>query len=296
MTVTELLRRQDGVISREQAISAGITADAVDGRLANGRWRRLHPRVYLSADRELTDDARIRAAWLWAGPSAVLTGLAAAFWWGLVPSAPSLPRLAVGATGRRHCTPGIRVVRRGIASADRVVIRGLPTAGLALTAIEASIELGQPAGSRLLDRVLQRELSFGQLYGCYCRGIGRRGWVAATRLLAASADRAASAAERRLVSLLRAAGLVGWRANVEVALPSGRFVIDVAFVHERVAIEVDGWAWHTDPDRFRRDRRRQNALVLAGWTVLRFTWDDLTNRPARVVAEIQAALARAGAR
>lgn len=215
--MTELLRRQDGVIARHQAIGAGLSADAVDGRLANGRWRRLHPRVYLSADRQLTDTARVRAAWLWAGPTAALMGLAAAFWWGLVPSAPSLPRLAVGATGRRHCTPGIQVVRREITPADRVVLRGLPTAGLALTAIEASIELGEPAGGRLLDRVLQRELSFCQLYACYCRGIGRRGWGVATRLVAASADRAASAAERRLVSLLRTAGLAGWQANVEVA-------------------------------------------------------------------------------
>lgn len=76
-------------------------------------------------------------------------------------------------------------------------------------------------------------------------------------------------------------------------LPTGRYRLDLAFVHERIAVEVDGWAWHSDVERFRADRRRQNALVLAGWTVLRFTWDDLTNRPEQVVAQIQAALAGA---
>jgi hypothetical protein len=30
-----------------------------------------------------------------------------------------------------------------------------------------------------------------------------------------------------------------------------------------------------------------DALVLAGWTSLRFTWHDLTNRPGAVVAEIR---------
>ena len=54
----------------------------------------------------------------------------------------------------------------------------------------------------------------------------------------------------------------------------------------RVAVEVDGWAWHSDVERFREDRRRQNALVLAGWTVLRFTWDDLMRRPETVVGQI----------
>jgi very-short-patch-repair endonuclease len=43
-------------------------------------------------------------------------------------------------------------------------------------------------------------------------------------------------------------------------------------------------------ERFRNDRRRQNAIELAGWTVLRFTWHDLVNRPAAIVAEISAAL------
>jgi very-short-patch-repair endonuclease len=65
---------------------------------------------------------------------------------------------------------------------------------------------------------------------------------------------------------------------------------DLAFPGCRLAVEVDGWAWHIDPDRFQRDRARQNALVLAGWTVLRFTWSDVTERPDRVVAQIRRAL------
>jgi very-short-patch-repair endonuclease len=56
------------------------------------------------------------------------------------------------------------------------------------------------------------------------------------------------------------------------------------------AVEVDGWAWHVDADRFRNDRRKGNALVRAGWVVLRFTWHDLTTRPAECIAEIRAAL------
>jgi very-short-patch-repair endonuclease len=56
---------------------------------------------------------------------------------------------------------------------------------------------------------------------------------------------------------------------------------------------VDGWAWHVDVDRFRTDRRKGNAPTRAGWTLLRFTWHDLTSRPAEVVAEIRYALERA---
>jgi very-short-patch-repair endonuclease len=62
----------------------------------------------------------------------------------------------------------------------------------------------------------------------------------------------------------------------------------------RLAIEIDGWAYHSDVDRFQRDRRRQNVLVALGWTVLRFTWADLTQRPGYVTAAIRGQLVRAG--
>ncbi len=55
-------------------------------------------------------------------------------------------------------------------------------------------------------------------------------------------------------------------------------------------LEVDGWAWHHAPDRFQRDRARQNALISAGWVVLRFTWLDLTNDPAGVIRQVRDAL------
>ncbi|MGB6161228.1 MAG: DUF559 domain-containing protein [Pseudonocardiaceae bacterium] len=66
--------------------------------------------------------------------------------------------------------------------------------------------------------------------------------------------------------------------------------IDVAFLECRLVLEIDGWAWHSDVDRFVHDRCRQNTLVLARWSVLRSTWHDLMSRPQAVVAQIRAAL------
>jgi very-short-patch-repair endonuclease len=109
---------------------------------------------------------------------------------------------------------------------------------------------------------------------------------AAKQLLAAASDCAASAAERTARSLLREANLTGWRTHYRVSC----YELDLAFPERQVAIEVDGWAWHHDARSFQRDRQRQNALVLAGWTVLRFTWADLNHRPGQVIAEIRDAL------
>jgi very-short-patch-repair endonuclease len=112
-------------------------------------------------------------------------------------------------------------------------------------------------------------------------------------LLAAVRPGAHSTAERLLHQVLDRAGLTGWRPQYAIAVPSGRVIVDVAFPDRRVAVEVDGWAWHTDPERFQRDRNRQNELVTAGWTVLRFTWLDLTERPDAVLDVLYNAFAAA---
>ena len=64
-------------------------------------------------------------------------------------------------------------------------------------------------------------------------------------------------------------------------------------VHEAsgIVVEVDGRAWHSTAQRFQRDRTRQNMLANGDWHILRFTWEDLTQRPADVLASIEAALA-----
>lgn len=101
-------------------------------------------------------------------------------------------------------------------------------------------------------------------------------------------DGAAADSERRLHALLRRAGINGWVPNFEVWARGELIgVIDVAFPQLGIAIEVDGMAYHVDVDRFRGDRARQNALVALGWTVLRFTWADLTERPGYVTATIR---------
>lgn len=99
--------------------------------------------------------------------------------------------------------------------------------------------------------------------------------------------------ERVMIRLLRSNGIRGWEANVAIH-DGGRTigVGDIVFADRYLVVEIDGQAWHSTPDRFQRDRERQNELVNAGWTVLRFTWNDLTLHPETVVAAIARALMR----
>jgi hypothetical protein len=75
------------------------------------------------------------------------------------------------------------------------------------------------------------------------------------------------------------------------ALDGGHLAeLDLAYPALRIAIELDGGV-HMQPATFREDRRRQNAIVLDGWLILRFTWDDFRSRPDHIVREIRAAIA-----
>ena len=71
--------------------------------------------------------------------------------------------------------------------------------------------------------------------------------------------------------------------------------VDFALPGLRIAIEYDGRTFRDgDGERFVSDRRRQNALINAGWTVLRFTAEDL-KEPSRIVRALETAIGRATA-
>jgi very-short-patch-repair endonuclease len=229
----------------------------------------------------LSDEARVRAAWLWAGQKAAVSGPAAAYWHGLLNTAPDAIEVTVPRRLGPGNRPGVRIRRRDLLAADVVGTRGLWLTGLPLSVLETAVVLND--GSAFLDRALQRRVRFPTVYRAFCRNVGRHGSSSAGRLLVAAADRADSAAERLLVRLLRGAGIGGW----QLGHPFGPWLIDLAFPAKKVAVEVDGWAWHVDAERFRNDRRKQNALVRAGWDPLRFTWHDLDGRPREVVEEIR---------
>ena len=153
-----------------------------------------------------------------------------------------------------------------------------------LTVVEAAVRGG--GGAKLMDSALQRHVELAQLWHAHLRNKGRHGSPAARRLLQAASDGARSEAERLLVKLLRDAGITGWKTNY----PVGGYRVDVGFPKQKVAIETDGWAFHSSQEDFQNDRERQNKIALLGWQVLRFTWLDLTEYPQRVIAEIRRAI------
>lgn len=65
---------------------------------------------------------------------------------------------------------------------------------------------------------------------------------------------------------------------------------DLADPVRGLAIEANSWAHHASKEDHDADCRRYNALVVGGWTVLRFTWEQVMFAPDDVVATVRATL------
>ena len=92
--------------------------------------------------------------------------------------------------------------------------------------------------------------------------------------------------------LFAEAGLPAPLTQFEVRRLDGRLLgrVDFAWLAQRLVVETDGYAFHADRRTYRADRRRTNVLVLDGWRVLRFSWEDVVHQPETVVAAVRAAL------
>jgi hypothetical protein len=151
-----------------------------------------------------------------------VSGLAAAFRHELLPRAPETVEVTVRRRSGPTAPSGIRVRRRDLDRRDLVGIHGIWVTDVPLTVLEVAAALDD--------------------------GVNAKRAPAVRRLLVAAADRTDPAAERILIKLLRDGGLDGWARGIRF----GPYEIDLGFPEVKVAIEVDGWAWRVDADRFAR--------------------------------------------
>ena len=66
---------------------------------------------------------------------------------------------------------------------------------------------------------------------------------------------------------------------------------DFVWPEARLVVELDSWTWHRGRARFKDDRARDQALVAAGWRVVRFTTRQLAQDPAHIATTLLALLA-----
>lgn len=284
MTWDELARMQGGVVSRRQLLERGVSERQVSRLVTSNQLVVQSRGVFLARGAPES----YRAA-LWTSllrTSGVLGfGTAVHIWGGIERP----PEVDIVVHPRRKVTPAKheRIHRVIVPDSALVSVDEMPITTREWSLLDYAGSLSVNDALLLVDRaVQQRWLTLSTVRDRVTAHPHRTGNTVLRQVLAIAEDGAAAESERRLHSILRSANIGGWLPNYAVRT-HGRLiaVVDVAFPEARLALEMDGVAFHTDTERFIRDRQRQNDLVADGWTVLRFTWWDL-QRPDEVVGRI----------
>jgi very-short-patch-repair endonuclease len=240
--------------------------------------------VYLVGARTITPLHRVIATWLWAGDDAVIGGQAAAWLHEISDEPPGEVDVIVAPGRRMSCQPGVSVIRGQVHIRDWAWRQGIRVTTVARTCLDLA-RCGRD--DRLEEALRSRRLRTSQLPAALARGRYRRGQIRARNAVREVGRSPWSRPERVAHEALRAAGITGWVANVRAVDVPGVVLPDIAFPAIKLAVEIDGRAYH-DPVRngraFDDEHARQLALTRAGWTVLRFTARQILQRPGEFAA------------
>jgi len=301
--VAELATEQHGVFTAAQALPLGLSETQIQWRVRRDRLVRLQPGVYLVP--RLLDDCSVLAAACLRCPEAVVSHSAAAALLGLdvdgVGSEVTVPQ----STRLRY--PSVFRSTDLDRSLDVIEVQGLPVTNATRTLVDLGAVVDRAAVERALESALRQHQTTVPRLRWRLDAISRRGRPGPPILRAVldarpdGARPTANAMETRLLQILTDAGLPQPERQYPVssAKPPGRGArqrkLDLAYPDLRVAIEFDGFDAHGTPTALRSDLARQNQVVLADWTVLRYTWADIWDEAdaKRIVAEVTAAREKA---
>lgn len=280
----ELAKRQWGVFSRAQLRRCGFSDAGIARAVARGWLVRVHPGVYALGHDRLPIEGRLVAALLHAGPGSALSHMTAAWWWGVVETAPRVIHISSG--HRRRPRRGLRLhLPRAL---EPTFHRTLPVTSVPRTLLDLAASLRFDDLRRAVAEADYRNLLDATAVIAVC-GPGRPGSAALRSALKAHLPRLAetlSVLEVRFLLLCEAYGIPLPEVNVVV----GGLKVDALWRGSRTIVELDGHDAHAGPAAAERDRARELVLRTAGFRVLRYTWQQVTEQPDVVAADLRLAL------
>jgi hypothetical protein len=280
--IAVLAAEQYGAVARWQLYLRGFHDWEIDYRVQIGRLHLIHEGVYAVGSPYLSADGHLMAAVLAFGPGAVLSHRTAAEVYAVLPRSGGRPHVSSDArslVGR----PGIVLHRcRSLAPGLRTVVDGIPVTTLPRVLLDLATH---KRDDRLVKRAWQnadrlRLLDVQQVIELVDNSPGRR-----TKPLKVLIERALDTPDTREELEARFADLIEDDPDIPTPLFNasvGAYIVDAAWVDQRVIVELDSRAFHDDDEAFETDRVRYAELQLAGWRVYPVTWRELSSRPAKV--------------
>jgi len=293
--ISELASHQHGLVTRSQLLDVGISSSSIQRRQDRGQLRAIHKGVYRVGPLESPRTMEM-AAVLAGGPSALLSHMSAASLWDFVRIPPPSPvHITVPEVAGRRREGIVFHWTRGLAEDEVSDLGGLPVTSPSRTIIDIASDLGRREMELVLARAEDQgridRASLGKMVDRYHRQPG----VGLIRELFQSGEDLGltrSEAERRCLELIRSAGLPKPHTNVLV----GPYELDLFWPDLGIALEIDGWAYHSSRRRFEGDRRKDNWLRSRGIEVIRLTWRQITHDATTSIVQVGQALALAQAR
>jgi very-short-patch-repair endonuclease len=286
--------QQHGLFTRAQARQLGLDDGAITHGLAVRAWHSVHRSVFRVAGSPTTWRSSLMAACL--GGDALASHCSAAVLWGLDGFAEEAPEVS-RRRGTNFRAPGVRSHEStDLPMAGRVVIDGIPTTGIARTLVDLGAVVPQWKVERAVDEAVRRRLLTIQDAWAVLIRHSRRGRRGCGKLRAVLNDRIPVGStdswfERLFLRALSDTSLPTPVTQHVVRDRAGYVVrVDVAWPEQKVAVELDGKAFHLNAEAFEHDAAVRNRLRLEGWVVLVVTWKMFTEQPFTVWSHIRRAL------
>lgn len=296
----DLLSKQHRVVTRTQALAAGMTPAALRHRLRNdGPWQAPLPGVYVATTGTVSVDQREMAALLYGGPTSMVTGVAALWRYGIRAPRADTVDILIPARRQRHDSGFVRI-HRTARMPDRVFLMGQRRYAPAIRAVADAARLMtdiRDVRAVVADSVQHGKCSPAQLAEELSAG-PLRDSALLRQVLTEIAEGVRSVAEAELRDLVRHAGLPGpvllnaelFAGNTLVAVP------DFWWPDAGVAVEVDSREWHLSPADWERTMSRRAKMSSYGIIVLHFSPNQIRAEPRKVVSLIRSALESAANR
>lgn len=258
--------QQYGVISIGQLRDAGLSDDAVLGRVRTGRLHRLHRGVYAVGHPNPPAEGRWMAALLACGKEACLSHRSAAHLWRLLKPEGGPIDVSVSSASGRARRIGIRLHRRASLPAAAVTQRSripVTTPGQTIDDLRSIVSPAE----------LRRAIRQAEVLGLRTGLEGRE-------------ERTRSELEHLFLRLCRRHRLPAPEVNVQI----GPRIVDFLWREQRVIVETDGYRYHRGSQAFEDDHERDLDLRSLGYDVVRLTYRQVTATPERAASAVAEAL------
>jgi very-short-patch-repair endonuclease len=214
--------------------------------------------------------------------------------WGLVEHPPGPVHVTVDLTKSARGSRGVTVHRSAGIDAERRRVAGFSATSVERALVDA---WGQPAALRRADiraaaitAVRRRQCSVRE----WAMELARRPRLPGRAELVRLVELLAAGCQSELeiwgcVNVLRGPGMPTFVQQRRIVVGGDVFLLDAAYDEVRLAVEMDGAAWHGSQQQRERDIRRDALLATVNWQTLRFGFRRLTTAPEACRRDIRAA-------